>query len=169
MCSEHNTFVRVVDHHNLITIERVWSSRYSHTVCLASVNHPHEASDLIDSSRVLARCRALLTADADRTPSIDVCRFFGYSRSSANILERMLKIFLKFGGLTTLVAHLLTSRTPGWNSREHTKNPAPNFLSFLSFSLGSFRLFTHAQEFLMPHFLSQNFFYTRPTSLSLLK
>ena len=81
--------------------------------CLASTDHPHEAFDLIDSSRVLAHCRALSTIDADRTPSIDVCRFFGCSGLLADVLERMLKIFLKFSELTTLVAHLLTSRTPG--------------------------------------------------------
>ena len=83
--------------------------QYSHTVCLTSTDRPHKALGLIGSSRVLARYRALSTVDADQTPSIDVCRFHGYSRSSADMLERMLKITLKFGGLTTLVAHLLTS------------------------------------------------------------
>ena len=135
MCSEHNIFVRVVDHRNLITVGRVWSSWYSYTACLISTDHPHEAPDLIASSRVLARCKALSTVDADRTPSIDVCRFFKYFRSSTNMIERMLKIFLKFGGLTTLVAHLLTFRTPGWNPEELTETLRTLFLSFLSFSL----------------------------------
>ena len=150
--------MRVVNHRNLITVRRVWSSWYSHTARLASVDRPHEAPDLIGSPRVLARCRALSTTDADRTPSIDVYRLLRHSRSSASVLERLMNLSLKFGGLTTLVAHLLTSRTPGWNPREHTENPVPNFLSFLSFTLGSFRLLTHAQGFLTPHFLSQKIF-----------
>ena len=140
MCSEHNTFVRVVDHRNLITIRRIWSSRHSHTVCLASVDHPYEAFDLIGSSRMLVRRRTLWTADADWTPSIDVCRFFWYPRSSAEIVERLMKLFLKFGGLTILVAHLLTSRTLGRNPRELTENPAPTFFLFFSFLLEFFEL-----------------------------
>ena len=113
MCSEHNTYMWVVDLHNLITVERLWSLQCNHTGCLASADRPHEAPDLIGSSRVLAHCRALLMTDADQTPLIDVCRFFEYSGLSANVLEKMLKISLKFGGLMTLVAHLFTSRTPG--------------------------------------------------------
>ena len=135
MCSEHNTFVRVVDHHNLITVGRVWSSWCSHTMCLTSVDRPHEAPDLIDSSRVLARCRALLTVDTDQTPSIDVCRFFRCSGSSTDVLERMLKIFQKFGRLTILVAHLFTSRTPGWKPEELSETLRTLILSFLFFSL----------------------------------
>ena len=131
MCSEHNTFVRIVDRRNLIIIGRVWSSWCSHTVCLTSADRPHEASDLIDSSRVLARYRALSTVDADRTPSIDVYRFFGYSGLSIDMFERILKIFLKFCGLTTLVAHFLTSRPLGNNPRVLTENPMPTFVSFL--------------------------------------
>ena len=144
MCSEHKTFVRVVDRRNLITVERVWSSRHSHTACLASADHPHEALDLIDSSRVLARCRALLTVDADRTPSIDVCRFFGCSGSSANVLERLMMLSLEFGGLTTLGAHFLTSQTPGWNPRVLTEDPTPTL--FLSFLLECFELFKNMQK-----------------------
>ena len=134
LCSEHNTFVWVVDCYNLITIRRVWSSWYSHTVCLASTDHPHVAFDLIGFSRMLVRCRTLSTADADRTPSIDVCRLLGCSRSSAKIFERLMKLSLKFGGLTTLVAHFLTSRTLGRNPRVHKKSLRPLLSSFLFFS-----------------------------------
>ena len=45
-----------------------------------------------------------------------------------------MKLFLKFGGLMTLVAYLLTSRTLGRNPRILTKDPAPFFSSFLFFS-----------------------------------
>ena len=138
MCSEHNIFVRVVDRRNLITVGRVWSSRYSHTVCLTSTDHPHEALDLISSSWMLVRCRALSTVDTDRTPSIDVCWLLKYFGSLAKMVERLMKLSLKFGGLTTLVAHLHTSRTPGKNPRWLTENPAPTLVSFLSFSLESF-------------------------------
>ena len=154
MCSELITFVRVVDRHNLITVRRVWSSQCSHTVCLTSADRPHEASDLIGSSRMLVRCRTLLTADADRTPSILICWLFECSRSSIDVVERLIKFFLKFGGLTTLVAHFLTSRTPGRNPRVLTKNPASTFVSFLFFSLESSELPTHAQGFLTPTILS---------------
>ena len=140
---------------------------------------PHSVFGLCGSStwssqsdrllRVLAHCRALSTVDADRTPSIDVCWLLRYSKSSVSVLERLMNLFLKFGGLTTLVAHLLTFRTPGWNPREHTENPASNFLSFLSFSLESFRLPTHAQGFLIPHSLSQKNFYACPILLLFLK
>ena len=158
MCSEHNTFVWIVDRRNLITVGRVWSSWRSHTACLASADCPHEASGLIDSSRMLARCRALSTVDADRTPSIDVCQFFRYSRLSANILERMLKIFLKFGGLTTLVAHLLTSRTPGWNPEELTEILRTLFLSFsLFFSQKDIDLHHAHKDSSRPDFLSKIF------------
>ena len=146
--------MQVVDLRNLITVGRIWSSQYSHTVCLASMDHSHEAPSLIGSSWMLVHGRTLSTIDVDRTPSILICRLFRYSGSSTKVLERLMNLSLKFGGLTILVAHLLTSRTPGWNLREHTENPAPNFLSFLSFSLESFRLPTHAQGFIAPHFLS---------------
>ena len=155
MCSKHITFVQVVDHYSLITIGKVWSLQCSHTVCLTSMDHPHEVLDLIGSSQMLVHCRILSTVDADQTPSIDICWLLKYSGSSAKVLERLIKLFLKFGGLTTLVSHFLTSRTPGWNPREHTKKPYAHFSFFFSFSLGSFRLPTHAQGFLMPHFLSQ--------------
>ena len=108
-------------------------------------------------------------ADVDRTPSIDVCRLFGYFGSSAKMIERLMMLSLKFGGLTTLVAHLLTSRTPGKNPRLLTENPAPTLVSLLSFSLEVFELPTHAQGFLTPTILSLKNFYARPTSLSLLK
>ena len=159
MCSEHNIFVRVVDRRNLIIVERIWSSRYSYTVCLTSMDHPHEASDLIDSSRVLARCRALSTVDADRTFSIDVCQFFGYSGSSADMLERMLKIFLKFDGLMTLVAHLLTFQTPGWNPEELTETLRTLFLSF---SLRRIMTVTLHKDSSCPDFLSKFFFTHAP-------
>ena len=102
------------------------------------MDHPHEALDLIGSSQMLVRCRTLSMVDADRTPLIGVFRLFGCSRSSTEVLERLMKFFLKFGGLTILVAHLLTSRTPGKNPRLLTENPAPTLVSFLSFSLESF-------------------------------
>ena len=135
MCLEHNTFMHVVDRRNLITVGRVWSSRYSHTVCLASVDHPHEAPGLISSTRMLIRDCTFLMADVDRTPSIDVCRLFGCSRSSAKIVERLMMLSLKFGGLTTLVAHVLTSWTLSQNLRVHSEETSAHlFLSFLSFS-----------------------------------
>ena len=45
-----------------------------------------------------------------------------------------MKIFIKFGGLMTLVAHLLTFRTLGRNLRILTEDPAPFLSSFLFFS-----------------------------------
>ena len=134
MCSEHITFMQIVDHRSLITVEMVWSMQYNYTVCLTSTDHPHEALDLIGSSQMLVRCRTLSTADTDRTPLIGVCRLLGYSRSLAKVLERLMKLSLKFGGLTTLVAHLLTSRTLGRNPRVLTDDPAPFLSSFLFFS-----------------------------------
>ena len=134
MCSEHVTFVQVVDRCSLIIVKKVWSLQCSHTVCLISVDHLHEASGLIGSSRMLVHCRTLSTADIDRTPSILICRLFGCSGSSADILEMMMKLSLKFDGLTTLVAHLLTSRTLGKNPRVLTEDPAPFLSSFLFFS-----------------------------------
>ena len=140
MCSEHITFMRVVDHCNLITVGRVWSSQYSHTVCLTSVDRPHEASDLIGSSRMLVHDCTFLIADVDRTPSIDVCQLLGCSRSSVKMVERLMMLFLKFGGLTTLVAHVLTFRILSQNPRVHSEETCTHlFLSFLSFSF----LFSH--------------------------
>ena len=55
-----------------------------------------------------------------------------------------MKLFLKSGGLTTLVAHLLTSRTLGKNPRVLTDDPAP-FLS--SFLFSSFLFFSHTEAF----------------------
>ena len=167
MCSEHNIFVRVVDRRNLITVGRVWSSWCSYTVCLASADYPHEASDLINSSRVLARCRALLTMDADRTPSIDVCRFFGCSRSSTDILERILKIFLRFCRLTTLVAHFSLPEPQAEILGYSLKTLCP--LLFLFFSLGSFWTSNSHTRLPHTHYSLSEKFYARPTFSSLLK
>ena len=149
MYSEHNTFVRVVDRCNLITIERVWSLWHNHIACLTSVDHPHEAFGLIDSSRMLVHCRTLSMVDADRTLSISLCRLLECSRSSAKELERLMKLSLKFGGLMTFEAHLLTSRTLGRNPRVLTKDPASFHSSFLFFS------FLTQKAFFTPPFLSR--------------
>ena len=104
MCSEHITFVRIVDHHNLITVggsDRHVAATQMSGLCGSSTR----SSRLISSSRMLVRDFTLLMADVDRTPSIDVCRLLGCSRSSAQLLERLMDLSLKFGGLTTLVAH----------------------------------------------------------------
>ena len=146
MCSEHITFVRIVDRPNLINVGRIWSSQCSHTVCLTSTDHPHEAPNLIGSSWVLAHCRALSTADADRTPLIDVYQLFGYFRSSAKMVERLMKFSLKFGGLTILVAHLLTSRTLGQNPRVLTEETCAHSVSFFSHL---FFFFLMQESFLM--------------------
>ena len=53
-----------------------------------------------------------------------------------------MKLSLKFGGLTTLIAHLLTSRTLGRNPRVLTKDPVPFLSSFLFFS---FLFFSHVE------------------------
>ena len=142
MCSEHITFVRIVDRRNLITIERVWSSKCSHIVCLASADHPHKAPGLIGSSRMLVRDCTFLMADVDQTPSIDVCWLLEYSGSSTKMVERLMKLFLKFGELMTLVAHLLTSRTLGKNPRVLSEKPCALFVSFL---FSSFLFFSHAE------------------------
>ena len=144
MCSEHITFVQVVDRCSLIIVEKVWSSQCSHTVYLTSVDHPHKAFGLIGSSRMLVHCRTLSTADADWTPSIDVCRLLGCSESSTNIFKRLMKLSLKFGGLTTLVAHFFTFRTLAINPRVLSKNPAPTL--FLFFPLKIFELFKIMQK-----------------------
>ena len=110
---------------------------------------------------MLVRCRILSTADADRTPSIDVCRFFRYSRSSVEIVERLMKLSLIFGGLTTLVAHLLTSRTLGRNPRVLIENPAPTlylffsvlFFSFLMHKVFSCHPFSLGSDVRTPHLL----------------
>ena len=155
MCSEHIIFVWVVDRRSLITVEKIRSSQYSHIVCLTSVDRPHEAFDLIGSSRMLVHCRTLLTVDVDRTPSILICRLFGCSKSSADILERLMKLSLKFGGLTSLVAHFLTSRTLGRNPRVLSENPTPTL--FLFFPLGIFELFKITQKaFSCPLFFFKN-------------
>ena len=101
------------------------------------------SSDLIGSSRMLVHCRTLSTADADRTPLIGVCRFFGCSGSSVEIVERLMKLFLKFGGLTALVAHLLTFRTLGKNPRVLSEKSCALSVSFL---FSSFLFFSHAQS-----------------------
>ena len=142
MCSEHITFMQVVDHCSLITIGMVWSSQCSHIVCLASMDCPHEASDLIGSWRMLVRYRILSMADADRTSSIGVCRFLGYSGTSAEIVERLMKLSLKFGGPTILIAHLLTSRTLGRNPRVLSEKPYTLSVSFL---FSSFLFFSHVE------------------------
>ena len=142
MCSEHITFVWVVDHRSWITVGKVWSLQYSHKVCLASADHPYEAPGLIGSSRMLVRCRILSMVDADRTPSIDVCRFLEYSKSSTEIVEKLMKLSLKFGGLTTLVAHLLTSRILGRNPKVLSEKPCILSVSFL---FSSFLFFSHTE------------------------
>ena len=91
---------------------------------------------------MLVHGSTLSMADVDRTPSIDVCRLFGCSESSAKELEKLMKLSLKFGGLTTLVAHLLTFQTLGRNPRVLTKDPAPFLFSFL---FSSFLFFSHAE------------------------
>ena len=149
MCSEQITFVRVVDHRNLIIVRRVWSSQHNHTVCLASTDYPHEAPSLIGSSWMLVHRRILLTADVDRTLSILICRLFRYSRSLADKFKRLIKLFLKFGGLTTLVAHLLTSRTLGQNPRVLTEETCAHSVSFFSLLFFSFLM---QENFLMPSF-----------------
>ena len=63
------------------------------------------SSRLIGSSRMLVRDFTLLMADVDRTSSIDVCWLLGCSGSSARLVERLMDLSLRFGGLTTLVAH----------------------------------------------------------------
>ena len=100
------------------------------------MDHPHEAFGLIGSSRMLVRRRTFSTADTDRTPSIGVCQFFGYSGSSAEIVERLMKLSLKFGRLTILIAYLLTFRTLGRNPRVLTIG-GPFLSSFLFFSFFS--------------------------------
>ena len=99
---------------------------------------------------MLVRCKTLSTADADRTPSILICRLFRCSGSSTDVLERLMKLFLKFGGLTTLVAHFFTFRTLGKNSRVHKKTLRQNFL-FFSLLFFSFLM---QKSFLMPPYLS---------------
>ena len=133
MCSEHIIFMQIVNHCSLIIVGKVWSLQYSYTVCLAFTDHPHKAFGLIDFSRMLVRHRTLLTADADQTPSIGVCRLLGCSGSSAKELERLMKLSLKFGGLTILIAHLLTSRTLGWNPRVLIEETCAHSLFFFSF------------------------------------
>ena len=108
--------------------------QHSHTVCLTSVDRPHEAPGLIGSSRMLVHDCTFLMVDVDQTSSIDVCRLFGCSRSSTKMVERLMILFLKFGGLTTLVAHVLTSRTLSQNPREHEKKVRPLLSPFLFFS-----------------------------------
>ena len=149
MCSEYITFVQVVDRCSLTTVGKVWSSQCSYIVCLASTDHLHEALDLIGSLRMLVHCRIFLMADADRTPLIGVCRLFRYSGLSAKVLERLMKLFLKFGGLTTLVAHLLTSRTLGQNPRVLTEETCAHSVSFFSLLFFSFLM---QENFLMPSF-----------------
>ena len=144
MCSEHIIFVRVVNHHNLITVGGVWSSQYSHTVCLVSTDCPHKALDLIGSLRMLVRGRTFSTTDIDRTPSILICWLFGYSGSSAEVLERLMNLFLRSDRVTTLVAHFLTSRTLGRNPKVLSEKPAPLSVSFL---FSSFPLFSHVRDF----------------------
>ena len=143
MCSEHITFVQIVDRCSLITVRKIWSSQCSHTVCLASVNHPHEAPGLIGSSRMVVYCRTLSMADTDRPPSIGICWLLGCFRSLAKELERLMKLSLKFGGVTTLIAHLLTSRTLGRNPRVLSEKPCALSVSFL---FSSFLFFSHAQS-----------------------
>ena len=151
MCSEHITFVWVVDRRNLITVGRVWSSQYSYTVCLASADHPHEAFGLIGSLRMLVRDWTLLMADIDRTPSILICRLLGCFGSLAKMIERLMMLSLKFCGLMTLVAHVLTSRTLSQNPRVHSEETCAHlFLSFLSFSF-----FFHAGKLSHATLLSQ--------------
>ena len=75
-----------------------------------------------------------------------------------------MKLSLKFGGLTTLVAYLLTSRTLGSNPRVHIEKP---YAQNLFFSLLFFSLLTH-KDFLTPPF-SLRKSSTRPTFSSLFK
>ena len=170
MCLEHNTFMWVVDRRNLITVGRVWLLRHSHTVYLASVDHPHKAPDLIDSSRVLDRCRALSTVDADRTPLIDVCHFFGCFGSSADMLETMLKISLKFGGLTTLVAHqILLPELQAETLKNSLKPCAHFFFLFFLFLLEGYWPSPCTQGFPTPKFSLQNFFFKQKTAYEILR
>ena len=111
---------------------------------MASADHPHEASNLIGFSRMLVRCRILSTADVDRTPLILICQLLGCYGSSTDILERLMKLFLKFGGLTTFVAHLLTSRTLGYSQK--TLRPFSLFFSLF------FSSFLTQRVYLMPPF-----------------
>ena len=134
--------------------------RCSHTACLVSADHPHEAPSLIDSSRMLVRRRTLLTVDADRTHSIGVYRFLGCSGSSAEILERVMKLSLNSGGLTTLVAHLLTSQTLDRNPRVLSEKPCILSISFLS---SSFLFFFHAQSLSHAILSLSNQIYACPT------
>ena len=142
MCSENIIFVWIVDHRNLITIRRVWSSQCSHIVCLASVDRSHKAFDLIGSSWMLVRGWTLLMVDVDRTPLILICWLLGCSRLLADALERLLILSLKFGGLTTLVAHVLTFRTLGQNPRVHFEENAPTCF----FLYSPFFFFSHARN-----------------------
>ena len=134
---------------------------------MTSTDRPHEAPDLIGSSRMLVRCRTLSTVDVDRTPWILIYRLFGYSGSSIDVLERLMKLSLKFGGLTTLVAHLLTSRTLGRNPRVLTESPAPTL--FLFFLMKFLNFSKSCKKLPHTHFSFSKISYAHPTFLSLLK
>ena len=58
-------------------------------------------------------------------------------------------LFLKFGGLTILVAHVLTSRTLSQNPRVHSKETCTHFVSFFSLLFFSFLV---QESYLMPLF-----------------
>ena len=134
MCSKHNTFVRIVDRHNLITVRRVWSSWCSHSV----FGHCGLSTWSSRSDRLLTSTSSLYSPFDGRcwSNSFDRCLLILWmlwmvSKYAWEDVEDLPKIWWAHDTRSS-PSYFTNSRLKPWRTQW---NLAHIFFSFLSFSL----------------------------------